>query len=181
MNKTIARKTGSKKHDNVHKIPLWIHLIQLLLAFIFLTPYVLVLGEQRIMAFIGLIIITVLFLPCRYLHEQSHAFVFRLLLNDKPIIYYGLNRACCIPTQPVPVGIYRIAALAPIWISHFFSIFAVIFYIFSMPKILVWIAGLTAVFQVLLMMSDFYKFIRMRSLPSSLIIKIDFNKPEHKH
>lgn len=145
----------------------------------FLTPYALVLGEQRITAFIGLIIIAVLFLPCRYLHEQSHAFVFRLLLNDKPIIYYGLNRACCISTHPVPVGVYRIAALAPIWISHFFAILAVILYIFSMPQILVWIAGLTSVFQVLLMMSDFYEFIKMRGLPSDFMITKDFYKPRH--
>lgn len=154
-------------------IPWWVNLFALIFIIACLSPFIVKYYFDPYMYSIiavGLLFINVF---CIYTHEHTHAWVLRNLNDDDPIILVSLRKSYCKPQKAVPLPIFLIDLAAPSIIPGILGITTALLYIFTASEIVIWIFGLSSVFQFSAMYGDLYWIILLWKIPRNRCVICD--------
>ncbi|MGI5922113.1 MAG: hypothetical protein ACOX6I_10300 [Syntrophomonadaceae bacterium] len=153
--------------------PWWISLLILFIVLSIIIPFFFagyIFTYLSGLAF--LVVLIMLNVLCLYIHEHSHGWVLKTLLNDNPEIH--LLR--CIPNRSVPMPVFLIDLIAPIWIIAALGLMNIYLYIFFSHSPLIWVGMFTLVFQFVGMSSDLYWLALLIKAPVDWYVNYEHDK-----
>lgn len=169
-----TKKPGSTypfSEDNIEmyldNLPGWLSLL-LLIFFLLITLYLLW-KRQDYSILYSFAIGTALSLPLIYLHELSHAWVLKTLNKDTPAVRFGLTPSC-VACKPVPLPVFVVNLLAPLWILGVLGILLSLSVIVGAKEYFSKTLSFILIFLTFASAKDLYWLHKLRKIPHNRIV-----------
>lgn len=148
----------------LNRTPKWINLLLLTYLLMLLACSLSKYSTNYVIFSFGLGIISMI--PLIYLHEFSHAWTLKLLNNDSPTVQFGL-KPCCYSQKPIPLKVFAIDLIAPLWIVFVFNGLIILNNINNKPGL-----SLSFIFTFLIIASaqDLYWLYLIRKIPKDRMV-----------
>jgi len=117
---------------------------------------------------ISIIIGMLLSLPLICFHKLSHALILKTLNKDSPIVHLLTLKPCCIPQKPIPLTVFKIDLLAPLWII---GVLGILLFVFTETALFTIVFIL--MFQILCSAKGLYWFYKLKNIPNDRYVICD--------